>query len=142
MKFARSTIFFSIVCGRLAKKNMRHEIVPRRLKIWESLARIFYRANPTSLRRDYRIHEFYFRENCTYDGIQFDMCNSFSRKVFNRIYNEVYGEPFFVKKIESLVKPGIHTLQRVTSGLGMMACGVAADSIEYYCRLTGPFETK
>lgn len=59
-----------------------------------------------------------------------------TRNVFDRVYEKVSQQVFFVRKIDALRRAGIHHLQRITGGLRMMSLGVAADAVYKYVRMS------
>ena len=85
-----------------------------------------------------RIMKDYFDDRCVYDDNDFQRRFRMPNPVFKRFYDAISGRPFFSRKSDALRKLGIHSLQRVTAALRMMAYGTASDSIDEYCRLSGP----
>lgn len=72
----------------------------------------------------------YFSEDCAYDEVDFERRFRMPRKVFKRVYERMSVRPFFVRKYDALVTPGIHPLPRIAAALRKMAYGVAADVVD------------
>jgi hypothetical protein len=71
-----------------------------------------------------------------YTEREFKLRFQMPRSVFDKICGALIGESVFVRKEDALCKKGIHSMQRITAALRMLAHGFGADAVDDHCRLS------
>lgn len=85
----------------------------------------------TKLKKDY-----FSGHQSTYDERNFETRFRVSRRVFNTVYNKLYGLDPFIHKVDALGKKGIHPLVRLTSCFRLIAYGDSCDREDENMRLS------
>ncbi|KAH9109086.1 hypothetical protein LEN26_000414 [Aphanomyces euteiches] len=84
-----------------------------------------------------RIQRDYFDENATYPPRMFERRFRMSRSLFVRIMDGVIAsDTYFQRRRDATGKLGLSGLQKITCAIRILACEIAADAMDEYCRIS------